>query len=101
MFRRESGPLASDMIREAIAWTVAEWGEAPSLGLISFVDVEKVKHKRDPGRCYLRAGFTLAGRSKGGLLCFQMLPETIRGLAIEERYWEIAAKRLRQEVLAL
>ena len=100
MFRRESGPLASDMIREAIAWTVAQWNDVPPLGLISFVDAGKVKHKRDPGRCYRRAGFTLVGESKGGLLCFQILPDLIHGIEIEEQYHEIKAQQFRQEVFA-
>src|SRR5262252_1649521 len=50
LFRRESGPLASEMIREAVAITRGEWGDAPPLGMITFVDADKVRHKRDPGR---------------------------------------------------
>jgi len=41
---------------------------------VTFVNAGKVKHKRDPGRCYLRAGFKRVGETKGGLLAFQMLP---------------------------
>lgn len=74
-FRREGGQLlASDLIREAVAATLARWPEPPELGMISFVDPRKVRRKRDPGRCYLRAGFKLVGKTKGGLLAFQMLP---------------------------
>ena len=74
MFRREYGPLASDLIRSAIAVTRWRWPTVPDLGLVSFVDAAKVKHKRDPGRCYRKAGFRHVGFTKGGLWVFQMLP---------------------------
>jgi hypothetical protein len=61
------------MIREAIAVTRWKW-EPPELGMVTFVDARKVRHKRDVGRCYLRAGFRSVGETKGGLLAFQMLP---------------------------
>ncbi len=74
LFRNESPTLASDLIREAVARTRGKWPEVPALGMITFVDASKVKHKRDPGRCYLRAGFRHAGATQGGLLAFQLLP---------------------------
>ena len=74
-FRREGGDtLASDMIREAIAATRAIFGEPPALGMVTFVDAGKVKHKRDPGRCYVRAGFHRVGHTQGGLVALQLLP---------------------------
>lgn len=73
-FRREGGGLASELIREAVAATRYRWPHVPELGLVTFVDESKVRHKRDPGRCYLKAGFRLVGRTAGGLLAFQMLP---------------------------
>lgn len=73
-FRKEGPGLASEMIREAVAITRHKW-EPPALGMVTFVDPDKVKHKRDPGRCYIKAGFRLVGKTKGGLLAFQMLPE--------------------------
>jgi len=42
--------------------------------MITFVNAEKVTHKRDPGRCYLRAGFERVGTTKGGLIALQLLP---------------------------
>jgi hypothetical protein len=43
--------------------------------MVTFVDETKVRHKRDPGRCYLRAGFKYVGRTKSNnLLAFQLLP---------------------------
>jgi hypothetical protein len=74
-FRREGGDqLASELIREAVAATRAYWPDPPALGMITFVDPGEVRRKRDPGRCYLRAGFRRVGVTKGGLLAFQMLP---------------------------
>jgi len=75
MFRRESGPLASDLIREAVAATRWRWPDIPALGMVTFIDRGKVRHKRDYGRCYLRAGFRVAGETKGGLLALQLVPE--------------------------
>ena len=73
LFRNEGAGLSSELIRQAVAATRAVWPEVPDLGLVTFVNAEKVKHKRDPGRCYLRAGFTHVGNTKGGLLAFQLL----------------------------
>lgn len=73
LFRREGGAIASEMIRAAVAATRHHWPEIPDLGMVTFVDPRKVRRKRDPGRCYLRAGFRHVGNTKGGLLAFQML----------------------------
>jgi hypothetical protein len=73
-FRNEGPLLSSEMIRAAVSCTRALYGDAPPLGMITFVDAGKVKHKRDPGRCYKRAGFRHVGFTKGGLLAFQLLP---------------------------
>jgi hypothetical protein len=73
-FRRESGPVASEMIRQAVAATVWYWGVPPDLGFVTFVDRAKVRNKRDFGRCYRRAGFRVCGETKGGLLALQLAP---------------------------
>lgn len=67
--------LSSDLIREAVAASRSVAGDPPELGLVTFVDAGQVRAKVDPGRCYLEAGFKLVGKTKGGLLTFQMLPE--------------------------
>lgn len=78
-FRRESGPLSSDLIRQGVAATVWRWGDCPQIpwscggdsglvGMVTFVDRSKVRHKRDFGRCYRKAGFRVIGETKGGLL---------------------------------
>lgn len=79
LFRREQGPQASVLIREALAVTRWYWPEAPSIpwshggqsghvAMITFIDRDKVRPKRDPGRCYRRAGFKVIGETKNGLL---------------------------------
>lgn len=72
-FRNESSNLSSDLILEAIAWSRRQW-EAPPLGMLTFVNADKVRRKRDPGRCYLRAGFRNVGTTRGGLIALQILP---------------------------
>ena len=74
LFRNESAHLASELIREAVAATRSIFGEPPPMGVVTFVDASKVRRKRDPGRCYVRAGFKHVGMTKGGLLAFQLLP---------------------------
>lgn len=78
LFRRETCPaLASDLIRDAVAATRAHYRAIPPLGMVSFVDPDEVRRKRDPGRCYLRAGFERDGVTEGGLLAFRMPPEAM------------------------
>ena len=100
-FRNESANLSSELIREAVAATVDEYGHAPALGMITFVDIKKTRKKRDPGRCYLRAGFKTGGMTKGGLIALQLLPEDmpkperprddLRGQALLFDYMESAS----------
>jgi len=79
-FRNEGAGLASDMIKDAVAATKSFYGEPPPLGMITFIDTKKVKPtmvhgKPTWGRTYELAGFKPVGKTKGGLLAFQMLPE--------------------------
>jgi hypothetical protein len=73
-FRNESAQLSSALITEAVAATRAHWGEAPALGMVSFVNPAKVRRKRDFGRCYRKAGWRVVGETKGGLIALQLLP---------------------------
>lgn len=74
-FRNESPHLSSLMIREAVGITRWYFGDPPEPhGMISFIDSSKVRRKRDPGRCYLRAGWKRVEDSKGGLITMQLLP---------------------------
>lgn len=74
LFRNESETLSSELIREAVAATRAIWPDVPPLGMVTFVDADKTRRKRDPGRCYRKAGFKHVGFTKGGLWAFQLLP---------------------------
>lgn len=67
-FRNEGPHLSSDLIRQAVAVTRWHWGDPPPQGFVTFVDAEKVRHKRDPSRCYRRAGWSVIGHTKGGLV---------------------------------
>jgi hypothetical protein len=73
-FRNEGKLLSSLLIRQAVAASRFYWNETPDLGMITFVNCDKVKKKRDFGRCYLKAGFKHVGFTKGGLMAFQLLP---------------------------
>ena len=79
LFRKECDGLASEMIRAAVAHTQAKWPHVPDLGMVTFVNASKVRHKRDPGRCYRKAGFRHVGFTAGGLHAFQMLPADMPG----------------------
>ena len=87
-FRNEGAELSSALITGALAATLARWPDAPRVGawsqvgatpkridverteiaMVTFVNTSKTKSKRDPGRCYIRAGFARVGMTKGGLV---------------------------------
>lgn len=67
IFRNETPILSSTLIREAVACTRWYYGPVPELGMITFVDTSKIRHKRDPGRCFLKAGFTYLYEEDGTL----------------------------------
>lgn len=73
LFRNEGQHLSSDLIRHAVAHTRAEWPNVPDLGMISFIDAGKTRRKRDPGRCYRRAGWSHVGFTASGLYALQQL----------------------------
>lgn len=78
LFRREPEcpTLASELIIEAVACTRWKYGEPLASGMITMIDARKTRHKRDPGRCYRRAGFLPVGFTKtDGLYILQLLPE--------------------------
>ena len=75
LFRNEGEILSSELITEAVAATRAWFVEAPAGGMITFVDETKIRRKRDPGRCFRRAGFIPVGRTKDkDLVVLQLLP---------------------------
>lgn len=71
VFRNE-GPLrSSSLIREAESWADLRW---PRLRRYTYVNPQRVRPKRDPGRCFLRAGWSVCGRTNGGLVILEKLP---------------------------
>jgi hypothetical protein len=77
LFRREPGcpHRASELVAAACAATRAHWPDLPALGMVTFVDPARVRRKRDPGRCFRRAGFRAAGVTAGGLVALRLPPE--------------------------
>lgn len=74
LFRNESAMLSSSLIRQAVAATRWKWPDVPAAGIVTFVDVGKVRPKRDPGRCFLLAGFVRVEMTAGGLVALAMPP---------------------------
>lgn len=55
VFRNEGAVLSSELIRDADTLAWARWpGEARHF---TYVDATEVRRKRDPGRCFVRAGW--------------------------------------------
>lgn len=79
-FRNEGAGRASDLIVAAIAHSREHFGDPPPLGMVTFVDRRKVKPTMVRGVpvwgwTYQKAGFRVAGETKGGLLALQLSPE--------------------------
>lgn len=79
IFRNEGFILSSILIREAVGITAIEWNVAP---FITYVAIGKVRRKRDPGRCFVKAGFKrirIKEKTKHGpMLRLEMDAETVR-----------------------
>src|SRR5690606_32667924 len=72
IFRNESGNLSSEMVKQAIAATIGEWGTPARDGIITYVDQSKVR-SLNPGFCFKMAGFREIGKSKKrGLILLQL-----------------------------
>lgn len=67
VFRNESPHLASELIRQADAIADATWSDRRHY---TYVNSEKVA-SRNPGFCFLAAGWKRCGKTKGGLLIFE------------------------------
>lgn len=98
LFRNETNGrhLSSDMIREAVAITRWKWPDIPSLGMVTFVDAGKTRRKRDPGRCYVKAGWTRLREvtKQDKLIVLQVLPEEmpppLMPIGAQPSLWECA-----------
>lgn len=69
IFRNESAHLSSDLVREATSRTHERWarrfGCLPPVRLTTEVDPAKTRSKRDPGRCFRKAGWEEIDRRNG------------------------------------
>lgn len=61
VFRNEGPTRSSDLIREAVRLAWERW---PGERLYTYVNPRAVRHKRDPGRCFLKAGWSYCGWTK-------------------------------------
>jgi len=71
-FRNEGAGRSSDLIRAAVAIAWEKW---PGERLYTYVNPRKVRHKRDPGRCFLRAGWREYGWTKKKLRILEIRPQ--------------------------
>lgn len=71
-FRNEGSPAgkSSDLIRAGMEIAWERWPNEQRL--YTYINTKQVRHKRDPGRCFLRAGWKHAGVTKGGLLILEV-----------------------------
>lgn len=53
---------------------MSAWGPLPLAGFVTHVDADRVRRKRDPGRCFLRAGWARVGETRGGLVVLRLSP---------------------------
>ena len=73
LFRNEGDVLSSVLIREAVAASRWRW-QRPEEGMITFVNPRKVRAKRDPGYCFLCAGFAVVGETKKKQTVLKLFP---------------------------
>jgi hypothetical protein len=64
----------------------------PHLGMVTFVDENKVREKPDFGRCYLMAGFEIAGRTKKDDLLALRMPLTT-ALRLWAEYCQVMTRK--------
>lgn len=71
VFRNEGAGLSSELLRQGMAWAWRRW---PGARLYTYVDPGRVL-SANPGYCFLRAGWRRAGRTKGGLIVLEAVPD--------------------------
>jgi len=65
LFRREAGPLASELILESEGWVRQVWPDVRRF--FTYVDPSRVRSP-NPGYCFLCAGYSRVGVSASGKL---------------------------------
>ena len=76
VFRNESGILSSDLIREADAVADFAW---PGERHYTYIRAEAIK-SRNPGWCYICAGWHRCGYTKAGLHILERLPNALESI---------------------
>jgi hypothetical protein len=56
-----SSELVAEATRTTFAWWESNYGARPGVPLTTEVDPNRTRRKRDPGRCFRRAGWTVVG----------------------------------------
>jgi hypothetical protein len=78
IFRNEGPVLSSLLVGEATDRTYAYWdshyGGPPPATLTTEIDPKRTRRKRDPGRCFLRAGWTRRPGLTRGLVVLDAPP---------------------------
>lgn len=70
VFRNEGDLLSSDLIREADGLAWQRWpGESRHF---TYIDLSQIRRKRDPGRCFRKAGWRACGYSAEGKLLMEI-----------------------------
>jgi hypothetical protein len=97
---RNTGPiLSSDLVAEAVALSIALWGDPPRDGVITYVKPEAIRSV-NPGYCFKRAGWVTAGKARDGK---PMLRAPIPDLVPHWSFWSWKGERggkLRRELEA-
>jgi hypothetical protein len=74
VFRNEGPKLSSELIKAAVELAWERW---PGERLYTYINPRKIRHKRDPGRCFLRAGWRHVGWTKDqGLRILEIRPSS-------------------------
>jgi len=74
VFRNESPILSSDLIKEAMELAWNRWSDAR---LYTYVNPKRIKSV-NPGYCFKRAGWSVCGETKSGLVVLEARPSNKR-----------------------
>lgn len=80
MFRNEGAGLSSDLIREADSLAWQRW---PVARHFTYVDDSKIQ-SRNPGYCFLQAGWRRCGRNADGRLTILEIYPEWAGMTVQE-----------------
>lgn len=79
VFRNEGSAKSSEMILAAEPFASRKW--PAERRFYTYVNAEKVRRKRDPGRCFVRAGWRRCGETRGGLLILEKTSAALDALS--------------------